>query len=347
MNEDLMRENRVPHTEAMKYFTRVGLAVLLMFVARKIVVLLTVNILELAAPVFLDLVRDGTYWWFNWLLSVIPLYCVGLPVYLLVLPKKAVPVGEKKRLGVGRFVSVCFSTAAGIYVFNIAGVLLLTFLSLISGGVVGGIESDSLNQMINSSPVWMIFIVTCIVVPIGEEIIFRKLLIDRVKPFGELNACLFSGLIFGLFHANLRQFLYAFAIGFIFATVYIKTNNIIYSILLHFGVNLFGTVISPQLLNPERINQLKEVIMNTTEFTPEIALALLYLLFVAALGFVVLGAVIAGIVLFIFYMKKLKFDPPVLISERDNSEFWKNPGVIASIVVLSCVIVRELINLPK
>ena len=106
-------------------------------------------------------------------------------------------------------------------------------------------------------------------------------------------------------------------------------------------------MISPQLLNPERINQLKEVLANTTEFTPEIALALLYLLFVAALGFVILGAVIAGIVLFIFYMKKLKFDPPVLISERDNSEFWKNPGVIASIVVLSCVIVRELINLPK
>ena len=50
MNEDLMQENRVPHTEAMKYFTRVGLAVLLMFVARQIVVLLTVNILELAAP---------------------------------------------------------------------------------------------------------------------------------------------------------------------------------------------------------------------------------------------------------------------------------------------------------
>lgn len=347
MNEDLMQENRVPHTEAMKYFTRVGLAVLLMFVARQIVVLLTVNILELAAPEFLDLVRDGTYWWFNWLLSVIPLYCVGLPVYLLVLPKKAAPVGEKKRFGVGRFVSVCFSTAAGIYVFNIAGVLLLTFLYLISGGVVGGFESDSLNQLINSSPVWMIFIMTCIVAPIGEEFIFRKLLIDRVKPFGELNACLFSGLMFGLSHGNLRQFLYAFAIGFIFATVYVKTNNIIYSILLHFGVNLFGSVISPQLLNTERLNHIQEVLTNTTEFTPETVLSLLYLLFVAALGFVIFGAVIAGIVLFIFYMKKLKFDPPVLISERDNSEFWKNPGVIASIVVLSCMIVRELINLPK
>ena len=59
MNEDLMRENRVPHTEAMKYFTRVGLAVLLMFVARKIVVLLTVNILELAAPVLCETERIG------------------------------------------------------------------------------------------------------------------------------------------------------------------------------------------------------------------------------------------------------------------------------------------------
>lgn len=350
MNEEVMQEDRVPHKAAFNYFTRVGLAVLLLFVVREVVAILAVNILDVAAPDFMALVRDGTYWWFNWLLSVIPLYCFGLPVFMLILPKAATPVGEKTRLGFGRFVSVCFSTAAGTYILNLIGVALLMLLWYVSGGVVGGMDSSALNYLLNSSPVWMIFLVTCIVAPIGEEFIFRKLLIDRLKPFGELNACLFSGLIFGLFHGNLNQFLYAFAIGFIFATVYIKTNNILYTMLLHFGVNFFGSVVSLQVSKfyTSRLEWLNEITKNIDNIgTAEMIQAALFVLFALLLFAIVFGSVIAGIVLFIRYMKKLKFDPPVLLSERGNSEFWKNPGAIAAIVVLSCVIVRELINLPK
>lgn len=346
MNEEMIQETRIPHKEALKYFTRVGLAVLLMFVVREAVANLAVYIIEAAAPGFVALVRDGTYWWFNWLLSIIPLYFFGLPVFLLVLPKAPAPVGEKQRLGVGKFVSVSFSTAAGTYILNLVGILILTLLWNISGGLLGGTDNSALSKLLNSSPMWMIFIVVCIVAPIGEEFIFRKLLIDRLKPFGELNACLFSGLMFGLFHGNLNQFLYAFAIGFIFATVYVKTNNIIYTMVLHFGVNFFGSVVSVWLSS--KLEWYTEAVKNMTNLpTEEMVKVVLFSLLVMAFGLLVFGSVVAGIVLFILYIRKLKFERPVMLSERDNSEFWKNPGAIMTIVVLSCVILRELVNLPK
>lgn len=349
MNEEMIQKTRIPHKEAMKYFTRVGLAVLLMFVVREAVAILAVNIIGAVAPDFAALVRDGTYWWFNWLLSIIPLYFFGLPAFLLVLPRKPLPVGKKQRLGIGKLVSVSFSTAAGTYILNFVGILILTALQNISGGLLGGTDSSALNRLLVSSPMWMIFIVVCIIAPIGEELIFRKLLIDRLKPFGELNACLFSGLMFGLFHGNLNQFLYAFAIGFIFATVYVKTNNIIYTMVLHFGVNFFGSIVSLPLSKfiTENTEWLTEIMKNTSGLTPpELIRALLFGLFCMMLVFLVLGAVVTGIVLFILYIKKLKFDRPVMLSERDNAEFWKNPGAIMTIVVLSCVILRALINLP-
>ena len=42
---------------------------------------------------------------------------------------------------------------------------------------------------------------------------FRKLLIDRIVPFGQRVAVVVSGLAFGLFHGNFYQFFYAFSLG--------------------------------------------------------------------------------------------------------------------------------------
>ena len=44
---------------------------------------------------------------------------------------------------------------------------------------------------------------------------------------------LFSGLMFGLFHGNLNQFVYAFVLGLCFGFIYVKTGNIRYTIGLH------------------------------------------------------------------------------------------------------------------
>ena len=69
-----------------------------------------------------------------------------------------------------------------------------------------------------------------VLAPVFEELVFRKVLVDHVLPFGEWPAILFSGITFGLFHGNLTQFFYAALLGMVLAYVYIRTGNILYSI---------------------------------------------------------------------------------------------------------------------
>ena len=84
-----------------------------------------------------------------------------------------------------------------------------------------------------------VLLVTVIGAPVFEELIFRKFLIDRLLPFGERTTVVFTALLFGMAHQNAMQFFLAFFVGLVFAVVYIRTGNILYTMLLHFMVNSF------------------------------------------------------------------------------------------------------------
>ena len=73
--------------------------------------------------------------------------------------------------------------------------------------------------------------------PVLEELLFRKLLIDRTRRFGEKTAIVLTALCFGLYHGNLNQFMYAFTVGLFLAYVYCRTNRILYTILMHIFLN--------------------------------------------------------------------------------------------------------------
>ena len=117
-------------------------------------------------------------------------------------------------------------------------------ISLLAGGELINPVADA----VLGSNFIITFIYGSFVAPVVEEIIFRKLLLDRLRRFGDLAAILLSGIVFGLFHMNLLQFLYASVLGFIFAYVTLKTNTIRYSIILHVLINMIGTVVAPLLL---------------------------------------------------------------------------------------------------
>lgn len=90
----------------------------------------------------------------------------------------------------------------------------------------------------NSVPLWLLAIV---VAPIFEELVFRKLVLDRIGSFGEAPAVLCSALIFGLAHQNAGQFFLAFLLGILFARIYLHTGKIVYTMLLHFMINFTAT----------------------------------------------------------------------------------------------------------
>ena len=63
-----------------------------------------------------------------------------------------------------------------------------------------------------SLPLWVSLLYFAVLPPVVEEFIFRGVLFQYFRPCGLWKTALLTGLMFGLAHLNLNQFLYAFVI---------------------------------------------------------------------------------------------------------------------------------------
>ena len=127
---------------------------------------------------------------------------------------------------------------------NLIGLGLTAGMGLLKGSPV----QNTLLNMITGGSLWLTSIFTVLCAPVFEEILFRKLICDKVIKYGEGCAVILSGLIFGLFHMNFNQFFYTFFLGCFFAFIYVKTGRLKYTILLHMLINFFGSVLGGILL---------------------------------------------------------------------------------------------------
>ncbi len=89
------------------------------------------------------------------------------------------------------------------------------------------------------------FVYIGIIAPISEEIIFRGVILERCKkvmPYAIANV--FQAVLFGVYHMNLVQGLYAFALGMCMGLVCIKIKSIYGAILLHMAINIGGILLN-------------------------------------------------------------------------------------------------------
>jgi membrane protease YdiL (CAAX protease family) len=139
-----------------------------------------------------------------------------------------------------------------VMMYAVSMVFHLIGLSISQAAPAGGTEQlDMINQMV-SSGIPTGIMMTVIIAPVLEELIFRKLMLDRIRNYGEKTAIVFSALCFGLFHQNLTQFLFAFSVGLFLGYVYCKTGKVIYTMIMHALLNLVSSSIMlllPQLTN--------------------------------------------------------------------------------------------------
>ena len=79
----------------------------------------------------------------------------------------------------------------------------------------------------------------CLAAPILEEFIFRIGLYGIIGSFiGSFPAALISSLLFGLYHMNMLQGIYAFIMGILFCTMYRRDHRKFVPICMHIGANL-------------------------------------------------------------------------------------------------------------
>ncbi len=108
---------------------------------------------------------------------------------------------------------------------------------------------DMVTETFDMLPLSVVLLGACILGPVCEELLFRGLLAGRLARYGQKPAALVSALLFGLYHANVSQFFYAFALGLLLAYAYFYTGSLKAPILLHMLFNFYGSAVV--LLLPE------------------------------------------------------------------------------------------------
>ncbi|MFT8887721.1 MAG: CPBP family intramembrane glutamic endopeptidase [Ethanoligenens sp.] len=84
----------------------------------------------------------------------------------------------------------------------------------------------------------------CVLAPFCEEFIFRGVILQSLRPYGNGFAILFSSLLFAMMHGNLAQFPLAFLVGLALGYFVIQFDSIWATILMHASVNLMATVVN-------------------------------------------------------------------------------------------------------
>lgn len=281
-----------------KHFSKLGL---MYFVGTMVIYALqygVIGIVEAVAPHWLEN-ND-----ISLLLSILPMYLIGYPIMIACIKKvPAVQETEKKKMSVGQWLVAFIMCYALVYISNIIGNIMTLIVGVLKQGQV---ENTIVNITMNISPLAS-FLFMVIAAPIMEEYIFRKLLIDRTVKYGEGLSILLSGIMFGLFHGNLNQFSYAFFLGCFFGFIYVRTRNVLYTILMHMLNNFMGSVLGMFIIEKSGFLELSNALMTVTtedeimqlvmENISGLAIYFIYVMFLLVLVF-------AGVILLILKRKK-------------------------------------------
>lgn len=271
--------------------------------------------------------------------NMAPLFILVYPMMLYMMNRLPKTEIIKSEISIGKWISLGITSIAIMYLSNYVGTMLNSMIGKVTGkGVV-----TPLNDVLNNIGMPVILLLVVILAPIFEELIFRKAIIDHTVKYGEGMAIILSGIVFGLFHGNFSQFVYAMVLGMFFAYVYIRTGNIKYTIGLHMFVNFMGSFVSMAVMRNIDMDEYQRVFSSGNqdvimEYVTNNAAGIMGLgLFAIA----VIIMLIVGIVLFFVNLKKMHLNQAE--EQLPHGEKFKtvflNPGVIIYCIAWIVVII--------
>jgi membrane protease YdiL (CAAX protease family) len=277
-------------------------------------VLLSQQLISMAVDSFWPWISETD--WYVWALTAFSMIGIGLPVFYLLTRRLPEPKkGEFVKLKPLQFISIFLISTAVMYITNFFSVFLTFIIAILKGG--NYLDLNPLMDIMFDSNMILRVLYASFAAPIVEELIFRKLLLNKLRRYGDLPAILISSIAFGLFHMNVAQMFYATALGIIFAYVAIRTNSIRYNILLHILINSMGVVIAPLAMKQSMI-----------------------------FNFLIVGWVFAcilcGILLFVLNVKKIRLYRLQRPMEK-KSGYLLNLGTILYTILCMTMVVAQII----
>ncbi len=141
------------------------------------------------------------------------------------------------------------------------GLLLLGLGMMVIANMIGsyilmllesvGISAGDMPEMQDGTvPTLLLNIVTVGILPgVLEELLFRGVVLQGLRPAGDGVALVFSSLMFGMMHGTLYQIPFAFILGLVFGYIVLKTGNILWTMLLHAVNNTLSVLMEFWLWN--------------------------------------------------------------------------------------------------
>lgn len=271
------------------------------------------------------------------LVSMLPTYTIAFPLTSLLIHQVPGVQMKKHNMKPTQLLGAFAISYALMYLSNLAGQFFTNIIGIIKGSPVDDAIADLVSEL---NPLTAFFVMV-LLAPALEEWIFRKLLVDRTIRYGEGTAIFLSGLMFGLFHGNLNQFVYTFLIGAFWAFIYVKTGRLRYTLYLHLALNFMGSVGSLFFLGAISTLEGGSSAMNGFHFLLgmliPLAIVIPYLI-------VVFGLVISGIVLLVTNWKRFRLIPAELFipKEKRFSVIFLNAGMILYVLFQIIQIVLQL-----
>lgn len=212
------------------------------------------------------------------IIQLICLYALALPAARWLLPDRTVTLPPKKRR---------LPPLLAVRLFLVALAMLFT-AALATAAALFWLAPDLINPLsllVTPDSLPILIVIGVVLAPIGEELLFRGVLLRALGDYGDGTCIFLSGLMFGLFHLNLYQIFYAAVLGAFFAWLVRRTGLLRCAVIFHILINLLGLVALPWI---------------SRQTDPTV---------LTAFGLVLVAVIIFGFVQFAFRAAYLSFEP--------------------------------------
>jgi len=150
------------------------------------------------------------------------------------------------------FIIASFFVMVGSYTALLIEKILLSF------GITTSVSFEGLDEF-SKTRIGLIYL--GLIGPIFEELIYRGVILNKLKNYGMKFSIITSAIIFALSHGNFIQLLQTFFMGLILGYIFMKTNSLFLPMILHIMMNSFSLIIEFYLVDP---NASRELLVTTS-----------------------------------------------------------------------------------
>lgn len=216
-----------------------------------------------------------------------------------------------------------FGSALGMFPAMYSVAILVNLLTMLISKLF---EDTTLNDSFNTmndivAPNFacgiILFVQMALLAPLFEELWFRGLVMESLRPFGNGVAIFISALLFGLTHANFAQFFYAFVIGIFLGYIAVQTGSIVTTMVIHAMFNSVSATLL-LLLTDQSVGDYM-LAMETGEaavYTPAVVAYMVILVFM-------LVVMVVGLFMAIYKFTRIKhYTVPKVQTELSAAKRW-------------------------